>query len=120
MGLYDFNSNLVPEPNRDVGQSHPDLRAIPLSQLSDAQGGRTTIYGERLGTDPTYVEEFLMPGFRSLDEAMKTYWSGIRIPTKDAYRFMRIKVAGGDKSVLIWRDQLQDGRVKFPVASLNR
>jgi hypothetical protein len=33
---------------------------------------------------------------------------------------MRIKVAGGDKSVLIWRDQLKDGRVRFPVASINR
>ena len=121
MGLYDFSTNTAPIQNAaGAVAQRPDERGIPISQLSDAQGGRSHIYGDKLGTDPTYVEEFLIPGFRSLDEAMKTYWSGIRVPTKDSYRFMRVKVAGGDKSVLIWRDQLKDGRVKFPVASLNR
>lgn len=104
-----------PEYNPQV-----DPYPVAVAQSSDVQGGRSKIYGEPLGTQPEFIQEFLMPGFRALDEAMKTYWSGIRIPTKDSYRFMRIKVAGGDKSVLIWRDQLKDGRVKFPVASINR
>jgi hypothetical protein len=76
--------------------------------------------GDPLGTHPDYIEDYLHHGFWFLDEAMKNYWSGMRVPTKDAYRFMRVKVAGGDKSVLVWRDLLKDGRVKLPVASLNR
>ena len=85
MGLYDFSTNTAPIQNAaGAVAQRPDERGIPISQLSDAQGGRSHIYGDKLGTDPTYVEEFLIPGFRSLDEAMKTYWSGIRVPTKDS------------------------------------
>lgn len=126
MALYDFNNQLTacpktghPQPGVEL---HPQIQTRPsaVSQLSDIQQGRSKIYGDLPGTQPDYVEEFLIPGFRSLDEAMKVYWSGMRVPTKDAYRFMRIKVAGGDKSLLFWRDQLRDGRARLPVASLNR
>jgi hypothetical protein len=126
MALYEFTPNVLETPRTSKPVPGPELKpAIELyptavAQSSDVQQGRHSLYGDPLGTQPEYAEEFLMPGFRALDEAMKTYWSGIRIPTKDSYRFMRIKVAGGDKSVLIWRDQLKDGRVKFPVASISR
>jgi hypothetical protein len=110
-------SNPIPGPERNP---HIELYPVGIAQSSDVQSGRSSIYGETLGSQPEFIQEFLMPGFHALDEAMKTYWSGIRIPTKDAYRFMRVKVAGGDKSILIWRDQLKEGRVKFPVASISR
>ncbi|MCK9557751.1 MAG: hypothetical protein M0R50_06890 [Candidatus Cloacimonetes bacterium] len=125
MAIHEFTPNVLEQTrtSRPVPgpEFNPYIERIPVgvAQSSDVQGGRK-IMGEPLGTQPEYVQEFLMPGFRALDEAMKTYWSGIRIPTKDSYRFMRIKIAGGDKSILIWRDQLKDGRVKFPVASISR
>lgn len=126
MALYDFKSDVferpmtsTPTPAQEV-KPQIDIVPIAVAQSSDVQGGRSKIYGEQIGTQPEYIQEFAMPGFRALDEAMKTYWSGIRIPTKDSYRFMRVKIAGGDKSILIWRDQLKEGRVKFPVASINR
>jgi len=126
MATYEFTPNVLEQENTSKPNPGPgynpqiDLYPVGVAQSSDVQGGRSKIYGEPLGTQPEFVQEFLMPGFHALDEAMKTYWSGIRIPTKDSYRFMRVKIAGGDKSILIWRDQLKDGRVKFPVASINR
>jgi hypothetical protein len=90
------------------------------SQLSHAQGGRVDPLGKPLGQYPYNLEEFVTPAFRALDEGMKTYWSGIRVPTKDSYRFMRVKIAGGSKSLLVWSDELSNGRVRLPVASLNR
>jgi hypothetical protein len=66
------------------------------------------------------VEDFLIPGFRYLDEAMKLYWSDLRIPTRDNYRFMRTRIAGGDRTLQIWRDDLKHGRVQLPVMSINR
>jgi len=127
MGYYEFGSNFSAcppqttcptprtEPNPQI-QTHPHA----LKQQSDAQQGRSRILGDPPGAMPEYVEEYLEPGFSALDDAMKAYWSGIRVPTKDAYRFMRVKVAGGDKTVLYWNDDLKNGRVRLPVASLNR
>ena len=126
MAIHEFTPNVLeqvrtsqPVPAPELNP-HIDQYPVGVAQSSDIQGGRSKIYGDPLGTQPEFVQEFMMPGFRALDEAMKTYWSGIRIPTKDSYRFMRIKIAGGDKSILIWRDQLKDGRVKFPVAAISR
>lgn len=127
MPIHEFGSRFTVDPRQGHPMPGPELRPQikthppGIEQQSDVQGGRTKIMGDApLGTHPDYIEEFLIPGFRSLDEAMKNYWSGMRVPTKDSYRFMRVKVAGGDKSVLFWRDELQGGRVRLPVASLNR
>lgn len=127
MPLYEFNNQFTAcpktgHPHARELEIHPQIidRPTAVKQLSDIQQGRTKIYGELPGTEPEYVEEYLVQGFRSLDEAMKNYWSGMRVPVKDSYRFMRVKVAGGDKSLLIWRDQLKDGRVRLPVGSLSR
>lgn len=115
MPLHDFGNSFVPL------DTPPQSTHLPgIQQLSDVQSGRVKGFSDSVGTNPDYVEEFVTPGFRYLDEAMKNYWSGIRVPTKDAYRFMRTKIAGGDKSVLIWNDGLQGGRVRLPVASINR
>ena len=126
MAVYEFTSKVLEQVRTSRPAPGPeynpqiDLYPVAVAQSSDVQGGRSKIYGDPLGTQPEYIQEFAMPGFWALDEAMKTYWSGVRIPTKDSYRFMRIKIAGGDKSILIWRDQLKDGRVKFPVAAISR
>jgi len=127
MPLHDFSNQFTASPktghpNAGEVETRPQISSRPVAatQLSDIEQGRTTIFGELPGTEPEYVEEYVVQGFRSLDEAMKNYWSGMRIPVKDSYRFMRVKIAGGDKSLLIWRDQLQDGRVRLPVGSISR
>lgn len=120
MPVYNFNS--------DFSVKEPARAAMPLGvpqmpgirQSSHIEGGRTKITGADVDTYPYNLEEFLQPGFWSLDSAMKQYWSGIRVPTKDSYRFMRVKVAGGDKSLLIWADDLKEGRARLPLAAIDR
>jgi hypothetical protein len=129
MGIYEFGHNIAPCPPRssreflgpELNPNIKTLRPDGLRQRSDIEGGRKDVFGSCCPTkEPEYVEEFLMPGFTALDESMKMYWSGMRVPTKDSYRFMRVKVAGGDKSVLIWHDELEQGRIRLPVASVSR
>jgi len=109
-------------PAADLRASLPHGAAeVPgVRQVSHVQGGRTDIAGSDFMSYPYNLEEFLQPGFRALDDAMKQYWSGIRVPTKDSYRFMRVKIAGGDKSLLVWADELKDGRARLPLAAIDR
>ena len=64
--------------------------------------------------------EATIAGFRYLDDSMKAYWSDIRIQNKELTRFARVRVAGGSKSIMIWADDLKNGRVSLPVISLSR
>ncbi len=121
MPIYNFGADFSiqqPEHTRHIPHGLPQLPAV--RQLSHAEGGRNPFDGTDFLAYPYDLEEFLVPGFRSLDEAMKHYWSGIRVPTKDSYRFMRVKVAGGDKSLLIWADDLKEGRARLPLAAISR
>lgn len=127
MGIYEFGSNIVPCPPQgehgiEYNPHIKSLRPDGLRQSSDIEGGRTSILagGCCPSADPDHVEEFLIPGWQALDESLKMYWSGMRVPTKDSYRFLRVKVAGGDKSVLIWKDELQEGSARLPVAAISR
>lgn len=121
MTLYNFDSDYTIK-----GAAAPDnlplgVRQTPgIKQLSDVEGGRKTLDGSNHEAYPYYLEEFLQPGFWSLDGAIKQYFSGIRVPTKDSYRFMRVKIAGGDKSLLVWADDLKEGRVRLPLAAISR
>lgn len=120
MADYDFTEYLVKdlglEPQRPL---HMEPRPDSLTQQSDT-GDRARTLFNGIPEEPEYINEYLMPGFTALDESMKGYWSGIRIPTKDSYRFMRVKVAGGNKGLMAWRDSIVNGRVRMPVASINR
>jgi len=126
MPLYNFDSDFsvkgaqVRNPVSNPVIPH-GLAEIPgVRQLSHIEDGRDPFDGSDALAYPYHLEEFLTPAFRALDSAMKQYWSGIRVPTKDSYRFMRIKIAGGDKSLMIWNDDLKEGRARLPVASVSR
>lgn len=122
MPIHEFTTDIFVQPLTMMGSPGPGPGQFPIAmkQQSHAQGGRTQILTGKTQSYPGDTEDFLIPGFRSLDESMKMFWSGMRVPTKDSYRFMRVKVAGGDKTLLIWRDDLLNGRVRLPVGSLNR
>jgi len=124
MPVYDFDADFsvrgekLRTPPTEVPFGLGEVPAV--RQLSHVEGGRNPFDGTDFLSYPEHLEEFLIPGFRSLDYAMKQYWSGIRVPTKDNYRFMRVKVAGGDKSLMIWADELKEGRARLPVAAVSR
>lgn len=118
--LYEFRTDFRITPSATMPAPGPGQFPTATEQLSHVQRGRTEILTGKKFADPSDTEDFLEPGFHALDEGMKMYWSGMRVPTKDSYRFCRIKIAGGDKSLLVWRDDLLNGRARLPVASLNR
>jgi len=116
--IHDFNADIKLPNSQSLPHGAAELPAA--RQLSHAEGGRIKFDGSDSMSYPYQLEEFLQPGFRALDDAMRQYWSGIRVPTKDSYRFMRVKVAGGDKSLLLWADDLKEGRARLPLAALSR
>lgn len=122
MPIHSFGGDPAQAPNLSERASLPHGAAeLPSArQLSHAQGGKSKISGSDFMAYSSNLEEFLQPGFRSLDDAMKQYWSGIKVPTKNSYRFMRVKIAGGDKSLLVWADDLKEGRARLPLAALDR
>lgn len=123
MPIHNFNSDFAINGGPTVSpQVTPHgLPEIPaVRQLAHAQGGRNPFDGSDFLAYPNHLEEFLTPAFRALDDSMKQYWTGIRVPTKDSYRFMRVKIAGGDKSLLVWADDLKEGRARMPVAAISR
>jgi hypothetical protein len=98
-----------PQPLLTPQVGHPDLSK------------RTNIHYENLNVNIAEdVREILPRGFHTMDRGLKNYFSGIRIPTTAGTQFMGVRVAGGDKSLLIWQQDLRRGRVQLPVLSINR
>lgn len=131
MAVYEFSSMFtfdnVPRsigPGQVAGVSVPDPIINPYmpgtSQTAHVEGGRVANTWEENRVHSGDVEEWVQPGFRYLDNAMKNYWGDLRIPTKDAYRFIRAKIAGMSKSLQVWSEDLTDGRVALPVISISR
>lgn len=120
MPIYNFDNDFSVKSKVTQGIPFGQPEIPSIRQSSHSENGRTDIVGTDLETYPYHLEEYLQPGFWSLDSAMKQFWSGIRVPTKDSYRFMRVKISGGDKSLLIWADELKEGRVRLPLAAISR
>jgi hypothetical protein len=116
--IHDFNADILLPQTQAIPHGLPEIPSV--RQSSHSEGGQNKIAGGDFLAYPYNLEEFLHPGFRALDEAMKQFWSGIRVPTKDSYRFMRVKIAGGDKSLLLWADELKEGRARLPLAAISR
>lgn len=131
MAIYGFSSLFtfanIPRGTTSTGiagmtqpNPHINVYAPGVSQSSHVEGGRVPNLWEEHRVESSDVEDFTGRGFYYLDSAMKHYWSDIRVPTKDSYRFVRTKVAGMHKSLQIWNEELKHGRVKLPVISISR
>jgi hypothetical protein len=121
MPIYDFNADFGVPASHTVAYPNGNGEIPGIRQSAHIEEGRFNIPdGVAVQDQSQYLEEFVVPGFRALDEAMKAYWTGIRVPTRDNYRFMRVKIAGGDKSVLIWNDEINEGKALMPLAAINR
>lgn len=120
MPIHNFDADFTvrPEPSPNVPVGLP--KDPSMYQTAHSEGGRVFLDGSDASARTNYVQEFTTSGFRCLDESVKHYWTGIRVPTKDSYRLLRVKIAGGDKSLLIWADDLKEGRARLPVASISR
>lgn len=69
---------------------------------------------------PEMVREVVTKGFYVLDEGMKNWLSGIRIPVKDTYKIASTHVVTQDRTILSWAQEFFNGRVSLPVISIKR
>lgn len=127
MAIYKFNSQVVLQSNPAVVNG-VDLQRKPLVDMSVYEGVRTEpkprlINDQNIDHTEGHLNT-LEPEFLHVDRAMLNYFSNLECPSKDGLRTMKVKVriAGGDKSILIWERELQEGskRVQLPVISINR
>jgi len=99
-------------------------QSVPVvsSQLqSQPNLNRTTAIGfdpQNVATED--VHQVLVPGFEAMDRGVKEFFSDIQVPTKDGLKPLTVRVAGGDKTILYWKQDLTTGRVKLPICSVNR
>lgn len=117
MPVHEFRSNLAPPSLVD---GTPE--ASPLGNVSAQQEGELLLPLDLPKSQYAHerIQDFMPKGYEALDEAMKNYFSDIRIPNGDQYRFLRVKIAGGDRSVQVWRNELDNGHTRLPVAAIDR
>ena len=122
MPIYDFT--FLPKTNRPTGIGAVPERAPLITPTLPEQPDETKP-NDLLATDlninrPEVIKETLERGFWSMDGGVKRYFEQIQVPTADSTRPLTVRVAGGDKTFLIWTQDLRSGRIKLPVLSVNR
>lgn len=109
--VYDFRSPTgspggaaMPQlPNHPDLTKQPDIIQDPINKTND-----------------TVSKTILTPSFSTMDRGILNYFSNIIIPVRDDTKKLEVRLAGGDRSILIWKQDLESGRIKLPVMSINR
>jgi hypothetical protein len=123
MPIYDFTQN----PPRSVNPTNAafqgsqekiiDHRPIQVPSLEKKD---ISIVDEAINYAPEEVREVASRGFFALDDGLKNWMSGIKIPTLDSYKIANVHVVTQDRSILSWAQEFIDGRVSLPVISIQR
>ena len=117
MGIYTFD--FIPRTNSPPGAMEAKPLFIPLSQLPDKTGHKHLPFNKiNIGTDDT--RNILPMGFQTMDEGIKQWLSDIVVPTKDGQKKVTVRVPRSDRTVLIWQQELKEGRIRLPVISVHR
>jgi len=120
MPIYDFSfkprkersAGMISEPEPSIPQKPPGIPDL---------GKETDITYDPINLDtPVDVNTVLPIGFQTVDESIKNYFVGMKVPTKDDVRELTVRVAGGDKTFLFWKQELLANRIQLPVMSINR
>jgi len=124
---FEFDNGLDPLKLTNMQFDAKDRDGQPVEALAIAQrplqdvASKTTIFFEDQNINKSEeVHEILPPGYRTMDRGLKNYFSGIKVPTKDDYRIMGVRVSGGDKPYLVWAPDLKRGRVTLPLMAIRR
>lgn len=110
-----LNAGVRPEPV-------PAVPSIPTNvpNLNRIQPAITTA-SDPINTATEDVEDIFPVGFKTMDRGIKEFFQNIDVPTKDGTRPLEIRIAGGDKTILFWKQLMEeDNRIKLPVMSINR
>lgn len=127
MAIYKFSSQLAAQSNPAVKDGVEPQRTLSLDS-SVYEGVRTEpkprlINDQNIDHTESHLNS-LEPEFLHVDRSMLNYFSNLECPSQDGLRSTKVKarVAGGDKSILAWERELQEGsrRVQLPVISISR
>ena len=116
------NFGFVPRQQRTVGKVAEPKPSIPqkIPKTPDLSKKTTITFDPTNVNIQEDVRTTLPMGFHALDEGIKNYFIDIKIPSKDDFRKMEVRIAGGDKTLLFWRQDSDTNRIKLPVMSINR
>lgn len=127
MAIYEFT--YVPRKHVLAEQGVVEER-VPISIDADTPRGyadqdaeaKTRILADQDNTDFTEDVKFtLMPALTKQDAALAHYFSDIEIPGRNRVKKLKVRVSGGEKSILFWQDlKNKSGRIELPVMSINR
>jgi hypothetical protein len=119
MAVRDFT--FEPKKTGQVGTvSEPLAKTSNLHSQDEVS--RTDLYDTTNVDKSVELHTFQPPAFEALDMSMKEYFSDIQVPTKDGLRpeNVNVRLSGGDKTILIWKQDLKAGRIKLPVMAITR
>jgi len=122
MAVYDFTFS--PKSSTPIGIGAIPERAPVITPTLPEQPDDTKP-NDLLATDlninrPEIIKETLGRAFYGMDAGMKAFFENIQVPTKDSSRPLTVRIAGGDKTFLLWIQDLRSGRIQLPVLSINR
>lgn len=119
MAVYEFVfSN--PQQNRNLAPERNPLITPALPQQPELEEKDELINNDINLNQPEDVRSILTTGMYAMDAGIKKYFEDIQVPTKDGVRPLTVRVAGGDKTILQWSQDLHSGRISLPVMSVNR
>tara|TARA_R100001244_G_scaffold25113_3_gene25501 strand:+ start:8450 stop:9274 length:825 start_codon:yes stop_codon:yes gene_type:complete len=109
--------------NNDAGVQNELNPVVPVDQVGQPNLDRvnTESFDQETNIATEDVRDFVALA-DTMDMGVKKYFSDIVVPSKDGARSTKVpvRIAGGDKSILVWEQDLQSGRIKLPVISINR
>lgn len=118
MSIHNFSRsinqvNIPNELDSDVQNS------VGVQQLDHIE---STDKIESCATNDRYnyrLREDIPVAFHALERTLKNYFSNIIVPTNDYVRFLRVRISGASKSVLLHTQDQKEGKTIFPIASLS-
>lgn len=123
MTIYNFSFNeddkvlpnkklVAPEPKDALQPREPERVPDPLPKQE--------VLEELVNRDSDIITQVLSVGFRTQDAGIKSYFSNLKVPIKDGFKDVNVKIAGGDRTIMAWKDERKNGRLILPVLSINR
>lgn len=119
MAVYDFTFS-SPQQNRNLSPERNPLITPTLPQQPELEKKDELLNSDVNLNQPEDIRTILPRGLFSMDAGIKKYFEDIQVPTKDDVRRLTVRVAGGDKTLLQWSQDLHSGRITLPVMSINR
>lgn len=119
MPIHPFNFS---PKNLDAGVRLESTPVMPVKLQNQPNLNRVqSIDHDPINVATEDVNNVFPIGTKTMDRGVKEFFSDIDVPTKDGTRKMEVRVAGGDKTILFWKQLMeQDNRIRLPVMSVNK